>query len=83
MSKPRGFRPKRWPPRRRISTKAREFLDQRVSLGWTNLDQAFAAVLKQAPADSQIVYIGDGIVTAGEANPVSFVKHLGQMIVRP
>ena len=80
MSKPLGSRPNRWPPRRRISTKAREFLDQRVSLGWTNLDQAFAAVLKKAPADSQIVYIGDGIVTAGEANPVSFVKHLGELL---
>ncbi len=31
-------------------TKAREFLDDRVSLGWTNLDQAFAAALKKAPA---------------------------------
>ena len=60
--------------------KAREFFDERVSLGWTNLDQAFAAVLKQAPADAQIIYIGDGIVTAGEANPVSFVKHLGELL---
>ena len=60
--------------------KAREFLDERVSLGWTNLDQAFAAALKQAPADAQVIYIGDGIVTAGEADPASFVKHLGQLI---
>ncbi len=60
--------------------KVREFLDARVSLGWTDLDQAFAAVLKEAPADAQIVYIGDGIVTAGETDPASFVKRLGRMI---
>ncbi|HZZ27728.1 MAG TPA: VIT domain-containing protein [Pirellulales bacterium] len=58
----------------------REFLDKRVSLGWTDLDQAFAAVLKQAPTDAQVVYIGDGIVTAGETDPASFVKRLGRLI---
>ena len=57
--------------------KARDFLDHRLSLGWTNLDQAFEAVLKKAPADAQVVYIGDGIVTAGEADPDGFVKRLG------
>ena len=45
--------------------KARDFLDQRVSLGWTNLEQAFGDVLKKSPAGAQVVYIGDGIVTAG------------------
>ncbi|HEY2882445.1 MAG TPA: VIT and VWA domain-containing protein, partial [Pirellulales bacterium] len=60
--------------------KAREFLNQRTSLGWTNLDQAFAAVLKQAPTDAQVIYVGDGLVTAGEAEPVSFVKNLKRLI---
>jgi hypothetical protein len=60
--------------------KARKFLDDRNSLGWTNLDRAFEAVLKNASSGSQIVYIGDGIVTAGESNPNSFVKKLGRLI---
>lgn len=61
-------------------TKARDFLDNRGSLGWTNLDKAFEAVLKKAPDETQIVYIGDGIVTAGESDPNSFVKKLGRLI---
>ena len=32
--------------------KAREFLDDRSSLGWTNLDRAFEAVLKKAAGRS-------------------------------
>ncbi len=63
--------------------KAREFLDNRGSLGWTNLDKAFEAVLKKAPAGAQIVYIGDGIVTAGESDPNSFVKKLGRLMDSP
>ncbi|HKD37145.1 MAG TPA: VIT and VWA domain-containing protein, partial [Pirellulales bacterium] len=59
--------------------KARDFLDHRLSLGWTNLEQAFEAVGKKAPAGAQIVYIGDGIVTAGRADPVDFVNRLGRM----
>ncbi len=59
--------------------KAHEFLDNRGSLGWTNLDNAFEAVLKKAPTGSQIIYIGDGIVTAGESDPNSFVKKLGRL----
>ncbi len=60
--------------------KARDFLDHRLSLGWTNLEQAFEAVLKKAPADAQMIYIGDGIVTAGEADPDGFVKHLARLM---
>ena len=61
---------------------ARSFLDDRGSLGWTDLDQAFAAVLKKAPADAQVIYIGDGIVTAGETRSESFVKQLGGWLPR-
>ncbi|HEV3417772.1 MAG TPA: VIT domain-containing protein, partial [Pirellulales bacterium] len=62
--------------------RARGFLDQRMSLGWTNLEQAFEAVLKKAPPGAQVVYIGDGIVTAGEADPDGFVKRLGRLMDR-
>ena len=60
--------------------KARQFLDDRGSLGWTNLDNAFESVLKKVPAGAQIIYIGDGIVTAGESDANSFVKKLGRLM---
>ena len=60
--------------------KARDFLDHRLSLGWTNLQQAFEAVVKRSPAGAQVVYIGDGIVTAGTADPQSFVKQLNRFL---
>ena len=54
----------------------REFLDGRISLGWTDLDQAFAAVLKKAKSGCQIVYVGDGIVSTVESDPAAFVNRL-------
>src|SRR5260370_13848371 len=56
--------------------KARDFLDHRLSLGWTNLGQAFDVVAKKVPATAQVIYIGDGIVTAGESDPAGLVKRL-------
>ncbi|MBC8116143.1 MAG: hypothetical protein H7062_17290, partial [Candidatus Saccharimonas sp.] len=52
---------------------------QRASLGWTNLDRAFAEVIKKAPADAQVIYVGDGIVSAGDTDPARFVKRLGRL----
>jgi predicted Zn-dependent protease len=62
---------------------ARKFLADRVSLGWTDLDKAFESALKQTgePASAggnatQIVYVGDGIVTTKDADPAVFAKRL-------
>ncbi len=55
---------------------ARLFLAERLSLGWTDLDQAFDEGLRRAPAGAQLVYIGDGIVSAGDTDPASFVRRL-------
>ncbi len=55
-----------------------KFLNERVSLGWTNLDRAFNDVLKKAVPGTQIVYIGDGIVSSGDTDPAAFVKRLGE-----
>jgi predicted Zn-dependent protease len=60
--------------------KARKFLEDRGSLGWTDLGKVFEEVVKKAPSGAQIVYVGDGIVTAGERDPNSFVKKLGRVI---
>jgi Flp pilus assembly protein TadD len=56
----------------------RSFLEKRQSLGWTDLDQAFAAAFRHATAKTQIIYIGDGIVTTGDARPEGFAQRVKQ-----
>jgi hypothetical protein len=58
---------------------ARKVLDERVSLGWTDLDRAFASALEQAGADAHVIYIGDGVVTTGNADAVEFTKRLQRL----
>ncbi len=55
---------------------ARSFLAARVSLGWSDLDRAFADAFRQCPPGGHIVYLGDGIVTTGDANPQAFAARL-------
>ena len=45
----------------------REQLEQRVSLGWTNLDAAVQSALAKATTNTQIVYVGDGIPATVES----------------
>ena len=56
----------------------RAFLEKRTSLGWTDLDVAFASAFKQAGPKTHIVYIGDGIVTTGDARPDGFAQRVKQ-----
>ena len=58
---------------------ARDFLARRPSLGWSDLDAGFASVLKRAGASTHVIYVGDGIVTTGDADPVAFAKRLRQI----
>ncbi len=58
---------------------AAEFLASRVSLGWTDLDQAFAAIEEHVGENTQVVYIGDGIVSTGDADPAAFVNRLNRI----
>ena len=58
---------------------ARQKLAARQSLGWTDLDKAVQAALAQCGPKTQVVYIGDGIVTTGDADPVAFAKRLRRM----
>lgn len=58
---------------------ARQFLAGRVSLGWTDLDKAFASALSKAKKATRVVYVGDGIVTTGDADPVAFANRLKRM----
>jgi hypothetical protein len=54
-------------------------LDERISLGWTDLDKAFAAARERCEPGTQIVYVGDGIVTTGDADPVAFNQRLQRL----
>ncbi|MBC7854618.1 MAG: hypothetical protein IAF94_14395, partial [Pirellulaceae bacterium] len=58
---------------------ARTFLAKRRSMGWTDLDKAFAEALKRADGKTQFVYLGDGVVTTGDADGVAFSKRLLKM----
>ncbi len=58
---------------------ARDFLAKCTSLGWTNLDGAFAAALKRAGPKTHVIYVGDGIVTTGDADPVAFAQRLRKL----
>ncbi len=55
---------------------ATKFLSDRVSLGWTNLDRAFEDTLDKSATNAQIIYIGDGIISAGDTDPAAFVRRL-------
>ncbi len=56
-----------------------EFLAKRSSLGWTDLDQAFASAMKTSVAGTHVVYLGDGITTTGKADPAAFAKRLAKL----
>jgi Flp pilus assembly protein TadD len=58
---------------------ARDYLAKRTSLGWTDLDRAFATAFKRAGPKTHVVYVGDGIVTTGDADPVAFSKRLRRL----
>ncbi len=59
---------------------ARQKLAARASLGWTDLDKAMQSALAQCGPKTHVVYIGDGITTTGDADPVAFVKRLRRMV---
>lgn len=59
---------------------ARLFLEERLSLGWTNLDRAFNDAIQTAADEAHVIYIGDGMVSTGDADAAAFVKRLGVML---
>ena len=58
---------------------ARQFVSGRRSLGWTDLDKAFAAAFQQAQAGTQIIYVGDGIQAAKEIDPSAFAARVKRL----
>ena len=56
-----------------------QFLAQRISLGWTDLDKAFASALAQVGPQTQVIYLGDGTVTTRDADPAAFAGRLRRL----
>ena len=48
--------------------KARDLLEKRRSLGWTNLQRGWESALQKAGDGTHIIYIGDGVITRGTAD---------------
>ena len=59
--------------------RARTQLAERTSLGWTDLDRAFASAMEQTTPETHVVYVGDGITTAVDADPVQFSNRLRRL----
>ncbi len=57
----------------------RDTLAKRVSLGWSDLDKAFASAVAKCEPGTHAVYLGDGISTSGDADPVAFAKRLAKL----
>ncbi len=70
------FRAAAVPATEQNTTAARDFLAARESLGWSDLDRTFAAAARRAGPTTHVVYIGDGVVTTGDCDPVAFAKRL-------
>jgi tetratricopeptide (TPR) repeat protein len=49
--------------------KAMDWLEQRPSLGWSDLDAMLQHAVLEAKAGTQVIYVGDGIGTTGNASP--------------
>jgi predicted Zn-dependent protease len=58
---------------------ARDYLEGRVSLGWSDLDKAFASAIERAGPNTRVIYVGDGIHTTTDADPVAFAKRLKRL----
>ena len=58
---------------------ARESLSRRASLGWTDLEKAFAAAIGRCGPTTRVIYVGDGIPTAGDADPAAMAKRLKRL----
>jgi tetratricopeptide (TPR) repeat protein len=62
-------------------TNARRWLSDRTSLGWTDLDKAFTSIAERAGSGSHVIYIGDGIVTSGDADSQAFAGRIESLFV--
>jgi tetratricopeptide (TPR) repeat protein/Mg-chelatase subunit ChlD/outer membrane lipoprotein-sorting protein len=55
---------------------ARQSLEHRVSLGWTDLPNAFSSAFERVGKNSRVIYVGDGIPTTTDAEPAAVSANL-------
>jgi hypothetical protein len=55
------------------------FVEARRPLGWSDLDAAFGSALQRTKPTTHVVYVGDGAVTTGDADPVAFAARLRKL----
>lgn len=63
--------------------KAVDALAHRGSLGWSDLERAFAsaaAMAAKADGPCQILYLGDGVPATAETDPTAFAKQLPELL---
>lgn len=58
---------------------ARKILETRSSLGWSDLATGFEAAFAQCGPETQVVYLGDGVVTADSSDPHDFAQRLARL----
>ncbi|MEZ5989724.1 MAG: VIT domain-containing protein [Planctomycetota bacterium] len=58
------------------AARALAWLDGLTSLGWTDLDRAFGEVFAKAGDGATVLYLGDGIGTSGDGDPVALARRL-------
>ncbi len=57
----------------------RDTLARRVSLGWSDLDRAFASAMGRVGPGTRVIYVGDGIPATADADPVAFANRLKRL----
>ena len=58
---------------------ALDFLESRLSLGWSDLDKAFEAAFAVTGKDAVLLYVGDGIGTSTDGDQVALADRLRHM----
>ncbi len=61
---------------------AMKWLENRISLGWTDLDRMAQSVLDRTNEKTHVIYVGDGVVTAKDADPQAFAVRLERLADR-
>ena len=67
------------PPTEENLEAALAFLEARPSLGWTDFEKCFSEIFEKARPGSLVVYLGDGMPTAGEETRAGVAARLPEL----
>ncbi len=66
------------PPSEEKVSEALGFLEQRISLGWSDLGKTFSDLCESIQPNTQVIYLGDGIPATIQTDPNAFASRLKQ-----